>query len=30
MEPGQGSAVDAEPGRESIQKNGMVNGIESG
>jgi hypothetical protein len=27
MEPGQGGAMDAEPGRESIQKNGMVNGV---
>ena len=30
MEPGQGSAMDAEPGRETIEKNGMVDGVKSG
>ena len=30
MEPGQCSAVDAEPGRETIEKNGMVDGVKSG
>jgi len=29
MEPGQGSAVDAEPGRETVEEDGMVNGIKS-
>ena len=30
MEPGQGGAVDAEPGRETVEKNGMVDGVKSG
>ena len=30
MEPGQGSAVDAEPGRETVEEDGMVNGIKGG
>ena len=29
MEPGQGSAVDAEPRRETVEEDGMVNGIKS-
>ena len=29
MKPGQGSAVDAEPGRETVEEDGMVNGIKS-
>ena len=29
MEPGQGSAVDAEPRRETVKEDGMVNGIKS-
>lgn len=29
VEPGQGSAVDAKPGRETVEEYGMVDGIES-
>ena len=29
MEPGQGSAVDVEPRRETVEEDGMVNGIKS-
>ena len=29
MESGQGSAVDAEPRRETVEEDGMVNGIKS-
>ena len=29
MEPGQGSAVDAEPRRETVEEDGMVNGVKS-
>ena len=28
-EPGQGGTVDAKPGRESVKKDGMVNGVKS-
>ena len=30
VEPGKGSAMNAKPGRESIKKNGRVDGIKCG